>query len=389
MKKNGFRLFVWRVLRVLAAPLLRKVFHYEYGRSQGEGPLLVISNHTTDLDPFFVGSSFSGPLYYASDENVFCTGLVSKFLGAFFKPLELAGGTKKTEALLDCLRAGNNVCLFAEGARSFSGLTGKIADSTGEFVCLAAETGAGLVIYRIHGGYFASPRWARKKRKGSIRGEPAACYSPAILKTMKAEEITAAIRKNIYEDAYETMKRHPEAYKSKIRAENLETCLYLCPSCGQIGKLHSKKDVFYCDCGFSARYDEYGALHGSSPNDRPVQEDVVFTSVRDWWFWQSEAMESLARNKDPVCSDEDEILYEAKNRGLVRLTQGKLSIGRDGLHCGSFSFPLNEISALTISGQQTLVLDAGGKRYELRNSTLRSAAKYLRSFEILTSSRDK
>jgi 1-acyl-sn-glycerol-3-phosphate acyltransferase len=280
--------------------------------------------------------------------------------------------------MLGRLRSGSNLCLFAEGNRSFSGMTGKVGEAAGK---LARISGAALITYRIRGGYFAAPRWSRKMRRGPMWGEPVALYSPEELRAMSAAEITARIRRDISEDAYETMGRDPRPYRGRNLAENLETALYLCPRCGGLGTLSSRGDLLHCRCGLAVRYDSYGTLHSLSPG-----EAGIFSTVRDWWLWQHKAMEGIARAGAPaVCSDEGESIFEVETGSGARLLeQGRLSLGREGLRCGEIHFSLDAILDLAITGQRTLTFSAGGRRYELKNEGPRSAAKYQRVFELLS-----
>ena len=395
-KRRLFHLLVWRFLLIAAAPLLRRIWHYRrvsaaaqkaasarFAGYRGGIPLLVVSNHTTDLDPFFVGCGFPEPLYFVASEHVFRRGFASTLIRFFFNPVVFPKGGGDRRALrdiLDRLRAGANICLFAEGNRSFSGVTGPVGEAIGK---LARISGAALVTYRIQGGYFAAPRWSRKTRKGPIWGEPAGFYPPEELQTMTGAAITALIRRDIFEDAYETMRQNPHPYRGRALAEDLETALYLCPRCGGIGTLASRGDTLRCACGLAFRYDEYGALHPLSPVPAGV---TTFTTVRDWWFWQYEAMkEIVAAAPDPVCSDEGERMVEV-TIGLKTcfLEQGTLSLGREGLRCGKIHVPLGDMLDLAITDQRTLTFTAGGRRYELTNRKPRSAAKYQRVFELLT-----
>ncbi|MDR2101301.1 MAG: 1-acyl-sn-glycerol-3-phosphate acyltransferase [Treponema sp.] len=400
-----FHLFVWRFLWIMVNPVMRGIFHYRctgaaeqrasssrFAGYREDLPALVISNHTTDLDPLFVGCSFPGHLYFVASEHVFRMGFLSGLIRFLFSPVIFSKGSIDIRALrdiLDRLRSGSRVCLFAEGNRSFSGTTGEVDESTGKLVRLS---GAALITYRLRGGYFSAPRWSRRMRKGPVWGEPVGFYPPEELKSLTAAEITALIRRDIHEDAYETMGEKPQPYRGKGLAEDLETALYLCPRCGGIGTLISRGDTLRCGCGLAVRYDEYGALNPVVPEGRPTGEGAaVFISVRDWWFWQYKAMEGIAvAGTGPVCCDEGEKLFEVSpGLGIRFLEQGRLSLGRDGLRCGTVCFPLEDIPELAVTGQRTLVFTAREKRYELKNDRPRSAAKYQRVFELLAGSKNR
>jgi 1-acyl-sn-glycerol-3-phosphate acyltransferase/ribosomal protein S27AE len=398
-----FHLMVWRFIWIFVAPVLRLIFRYRCVNAAAQKavspqfagyrkgiPALVISNHTTDLDPFFVGCSFPDHLYFVASEHVLRMGFVSGLLRFFFSPVVFPKVGTDTRALRDILtrlQQGRSICLFAEGNRSFSGITGGIDESTGKLVRLS---GAALITYRLRGGYFAAPRWGRRMRKGPMWGEPVGFYPPEELKSMKSAEITAIIRRDISEDAYETMRKRPRPYRGKGLAEDLETALYLCPRCGGMGTLASRDDTLRCGCGMAVRYDAFGVLRTLTrdykPGEAPGGGPVPFTTVRDWWLWQYEAMERIVAEAGtgPVCSDEGESLFVVEAGSAARvLGQGRLSLGTEGLRCGELLFPLGDIPEIAITGQRTLAFTAGGKRYELKNKKPRSAAKYQRVFELL------
>ncbi|MDR3276363.1 MAG: 1-acyl-sn-glycerol-3-phosphate acyltransferase [Treponema sp.] len=261
MVKRGFHVQVYRLFCLILGPLLRAVFQYQ-GRvlRQIPAPAIIVANHNTDIDPILLGLSFPRHSYFVASEHIFRWGPVSWLLRLLFAPIIRAKGGANTQTVMEILgtlREGYNVSIFAEGNRSFSGVTGPVLPATGKLV---RASGAHLVTFRFRGGYFASPRWGRRMRKGPIRGELVGVYSPEQLSTMKAAEITGLIQRDIHEDAYESQARDPRAYRSRAPAEDLETGLYLCPECGRMGALSSRASRLYCSCGLEYRYDEYGAL---------------------------------------------------------------------------------------------------------------------------------
>ncbi|MDR1930092.1 MAG: hypothetical protein LBQ44_05610, partial [Treponema sp.] len=202
----------------------------------------------------------------------------------------------------------------------------------------------------------------------------------------KVQEINELIRRDISEDAYAVMEQDPHPYTGRNLAEDLETALYLCPVCVQTGTLSSKGNTLYCTCGFRTEYDQYGAFHGTVPEGRRPAADP-FATVRDWWLWQEAAMEGIALSAGdgPVCSDEDQELYEIRSASRAELAaRGRLTLGTGGLCCGPVRFSLRDIGELAITGQRTITFAAGKKQYELKSRFPRSAAKYKRVFEVLT-----
>ena len=264
----------YRVLYPAARALMKALLNYEAAPGpKTEGPCLILSNHVTDFDPILVGLSFPEHMYYVAGENVMRMGLLSKLVTRYGSVIQRVKGTTDAEAALQILRTlrkGRNVCMFAEGNRTFTGETLPIAPATGKLVKLARST---LITYRITGGYLSTPRWSTHRRKGKVRGAVVGVYSPEELKKMTEAEISELLRRDLYENAYETQQKDPVAYKGKALAETLETALYLCPQCHRIDTLHSAGDRFFCDCGLSMTLDEYGFFRG---------EDLPFETPLAW-----------------------------------------------------------------------------------------------------------
>ena len=105
-------------------------------------------------------------------------------------------------------------------------------------------------------------------------------YTPDELKKMTSEEITKAIERDLYVNAYEEQKEECIPYTGKNLAHNLETALYRCPECNKIDSLKSEGDRFYCSCGLDLTYNEYGFFTSNT------EKEPVFMTVLDWVRWQ-------------------------------------------------------------------------------------------------------
>ena len=153
-------------------------------------------------------------------------------------------GAKTVKQMLRALQEGHRVCIFPEGNRSFNGVTMDMETSIAK---VAKKSKAKLVTFRIEGGYLTQPRWSTTTRRGKTRGRLINVYTPEQLAEMSDGQISEAIITDLYEDAYETQERERIRFKGKDLALGIESTLFVCPKCGEIGKLHSKEDRFYCD----------------------------------------------------------------------------------------------------------------------------------------------
>lgn len=363
---------IWRLLRLVLSPWIKRKFHYDMELCTAQGPFLVLANHNTDWDPLALGLAFPEYMSFVASEHIFRWGLTSRLINYLLAPIARLKGTTAGDTAMTMLRRlkqGVNVAMFAEGNRSFNGLTGDILPATGK---LARSSGAGLVTYRFDGGYFISPRWCGSKlRRGKLRGRVVNVYTAEQLKAMTAAQVNEAIRRDLFVDAYAVQRQEMIPFRGKALAEHLETVLCRCPRCGGL-TLHSAGDMLFCDCGFAVRYNTYGFFEG---------EDAPFDNVTDWDLAQTEALCALAdatAPEAPIFTDSDMLLKEIlPDHKSAVLGRGDLALYHDRLECCGTVFPLSALGGLAIHGPQTLDLRSGDRSYELSSDAVRCTRKYL------------
>jgi len=341
-------------------PLVRVFLYIKFGyrckvAEDLAGPYIVLSNHTTDFDPLFVGASFPKQMYFVASEHIARWKHAFRFIRFAFDPIIRYKGSVAASTVVDVLkkvRAGHNVCIFAEGARSWDGLTGPILPSTGKLVKSAR---CALVTYKIVGGYFASPNWSQKgTRKGYVRGSVVRVYSKEELEKMSVDQVNAAINADLFEDAYARQLKEPKVYKGKNPAYRMENMLFICPFCGKTDCMVSEKDTVSCSqCGKSFRYDDYGML-----------PDAPHPTVRELYAWQLEQVRRDAA-EDKTYSAENVALLRIDNHTETPLCTGLLSLGPDGIAIGDHRFALSDIIDLAMHGRQAIVFSCGRQYYEL------------------------
>ena len=376
---------VYRFCMVMLGGIIQNIYGFHPEKAKlGKGPFLITANHNGDLDPALVAMSFPEHMYFVASEHVFRKGFLSWLLTYLFAPIARVKGMTDATAALSIIRAikkNANVCLFAEGNRSYNGVTGPIFPATGK---LAKATGASLVTYRLEGGYLTSPRWCHGIRKGHMRGYVVNVYSPEQLKQMTPEEVNNHIREDIMEDAFDLQRTMPYRYKGKDLAKGLENALYFCPKCGKTGTLKSEKDIFSCTCGLRVRYTETGFFEKVEASD----PELAFETVRDWDFWQDKRIVEYAASLG-----EDEIAYSDVDVKLIGVGKrhkdsvleiGSLSITKNALSVGEHRFPLASISSMGLVGTYKMMFSVDGKSYELRAAKIPYCGrKYFTFYELL------
>ena len=390
MKKYRRHKRFWKILRVIATPILKTMYKYSCEVYPDlKGPYLVLANHNTDLDPGLVALSFPQQMYFVASEHVYRAGFASKVLRYVFEPIAKRKGTSDTVTVMKSIRAlreGKNVCLFPEGQKSFNGRTGEIHLATGKLV---KASKASLITYKLEGGYFTTPRWGYGIRKGKMHGSIVNIYDPETLDKLSAEEITDIIIKDLYEDAYEKQNESPIAYKGKNLAKGLEHSLCVCQSCKKLDTLSSIKNKVFCnECGFSTTLDKYGYF----------DENSKFKTVAQWDDFQQEELKKFVEDKK---SSNQTFLFENTDSTLKSVKaehqEENLGTGIFSMFTDKFVFKTiqdgkeNEIELLhqdivdiSMYGKQGLVFsDNQGNYYDLTSDKVRNVRKFIFCFKYL------
>ena len=376
MGNHRRHIIIWKILRPILMPWLRWKFNFLAEPVGIEGPYLVFANHNTNWDPLLLACSFSQQMYYVASEHIFRWRFMARIIRWLVDPIARLKSRTATDTVINImrrLRKGANVCLFAEGNRSWNGVTGPILPSTGK---LARSSGVTLVTYRLEGGYFTSPRWSSALRRGRMRGRVAGVYTHEQLKAMSVEEVNRLINQDLFEDAWERQNKECVPYRGRDLAQHLETLLCLCPRCGRIGTLKSEGDRFLCDCGLSLRYNEYGFFEG---------ENVPFQSVYEWDAWQTKRLFALwhGADEEPLFTDTEirlrEVLPEHRSRDLG---VGELRLYLDRMECCGMVFPLSGIGAINLVQTQIVIMSFGQQNFEISSKAVRCMKKYQTIFDF-------
>ena len=361
---------IWRVLYALAHRFICRKFALRHEDLHVDGPCLVIPNHVTTWDPLLVAMSLrEKQVYFVASEHIFRWGAVTKLLNWLVAPIARrkgSTGADTVKAILRHLKAGHSVCLFAEGECTWDGKTGPVFPATGK---LAKRCGASLVTYRLEGGYLSLPRWSKKVRRGRMFGHPVGIYPPEVLADMSADEVSAVIDRDLYEDAWARQAEDPAHYRGKRIAEGLEKALYLCPGCHRIGTLRTGDDRLFCDCGMETRYLDTGFFDPPEP----------FPSVAEWDAWQAEQLRARA-------FDHGEALFSDGGMTLIRVAAdhgeeaagtGELTQYEDRLVFAGTHFPLDAVSGMAMVQAHLLMFSFQGDYYQIRAENGANLRKYL------------
>lgn len=359
-------------------------------------PALILANHVTSLDPFYLSTGIARPVFYVASDHIFRLGLASRIISFLVAPIPIVKSRidlrtiRTIRTIKSIIDQAGLVGLFPEGNRSFNGLTGRILPATGKLV---RQLRSPLLLYKIHGGYLSSPRWGRHRRRGVIRCELAMMLTADELAAMSPDAINELIQSGIDVDAFADQKSSPVRFKGRRLAEYLERALFICPKCEGLSTLSSKENLFFCSCGLTVRYNHFGLFDPADDWSKTRQSDgLFFDNTGSWDLWQRQKLiEMLDRPEivdpdgiTPVFRDSEEVLFNCERASQsILLDRGEIALYVDrlefsGIRSGRQLWPLENLDRLIVHGPQVLQFaTSDGGVFESRSRRPRSAYKYV------------
>ncbi len=363
MKATTLNKLIYSIARAAVRPFMSSKYRFKTDMVPVmDEPYIMLANHTTEDDMFFTAIASSKHMNFVAGEHLLRNKNYGWLLRTLINPIPLPKGGSPLTAVKEIFKragAGDNICMFPEGKRSFHGETIPSPASLGKLI---KGTGCALVTYRIRGGYFTYPRWApRHHRKGHVEGKVMGVYSSSQLSEMTPQQITDIINRDIYENAYETQRKMMWPYIGENKAKGMEHILFMCPCCGGMDTIKTEGDNFSCSCGMHGTYDDYGFLKS---------DELPFDDVLSWMRWIEPRFDEIVslHADDELFYTEDSIrLYkmldnyenEDITNGSLKVYTGKMIINDNPDH----TFPFKEIQALSILFGNILLFTHKGVYY--------------------------
>ena len=341
-------------------------------KEQGDRNWLILSNHQTDFDQFFVGLAFRKPVYYVAMEDLFSNGFISKAIKWLVAPIPFMKASADIRAVLSCIRIakeGGTIALFPEGNRTYSGRTCYIKPAVAS---LAKKMGLPIAIFKIEGGYGIKPRWADNGRKGKMTAGVRRVIEPEEYSSLSDDELYDLICRELWVD--ETL--DGSNFISKDSAEGLERVLYICPECG-LSEFETKDDTISCKhCGIKYRYLPNKQLEAVNGENR-------FNYVADWYDFQEASVRSFDLTpyyEKPLYTDKADVSevkvydrkYPLKKNADVSLYGDRIVFGgEEGLLLG-----FDDIKAMACIAGHKLNVFYKDTIYQLKGGKSFNALKY-------------
>lgn len=377
MKKNE----TWckrrhEVVTTLLRPIFRLFIFLKYGiriekfKEQGDRAYLILMNHQTPLDQFFVSLTFRRPVYFLATEDIFSMGILSDLLRYLVAPIPIQKGNMDLRAVKTCIRVareGGTICLAPEGNRTYHGRTLHMRAS---IVSLIRSLKLPVAIFRIEGGYGVEPRWSDVARRGKMRSFVKCVIEPEQYAEMTNDELLDLIRTELSVDEA----RVSGEYVHPQNAQYLERMVYTCPHCG-FSPFESHGDIVECTrCHLQVRHLPTRELQG-------VNEPFMHRFVADWYDWQNgfvNGTDLLALTQKPVFEDTVRVsLVHAHRRKEVLKKAAAVALYGDRITIDGEEYSFERISGLSVLGRNKLSFYDGEHYLQMKGSKRFNALKYV------------
>lgn len=196
-----------------------------------DGPYLLLSNHTSALDPVWVGVGLVRTANFMASEALFRVpglGWLITALGSFPKQ-KFVRDSAAMDTLERLYREGAAIVMFPEGTRTWDGRAAPVRGGIG---ALIKRLDARVVFARNKTGFLVQPRWAPWPRFVPLEVEYSVPFSfPA---SMSNEDIADMVRDQIRVDP--SVRARRPAFGVRM-AVGLPDYLWACPACFTVGGL--------------------------------------------------------------------------------------------------------------------------------------------------------
>lgn len=372
--KFRHKLTVW-----LIKPFFRPYILWKYNvkiepfKEQGSRPFLIIMNHQTAFDQFFVSAMFNRPVYYVASEDIFSIGFASDIIRTLVAPIPIKKQTLDLQAVKNCIkvaREGGTIALAPEGNRTYHGRTLYMKPGIASMV---KKLGLPLAIFRIDGGYGVHPRWSDVVRRGNMRCYISRVIEPEEYAELTGDELFEIIKKELWADEAQVTGQ----FHHKKNAEFLERAMYVCPFCG-LSTFESHDDLITCrKCGRQIRHNPDKTLEG-------IGFEFPHRFVADWYDDQINYInrtDLTTLTGAPVYEETARLsrVIPYKHKKLLR-KNATVRLYGDRITVDDQVFLFDETDAVVVLGKNKLNIYAGKDLLQLKGSKRFNALKYVHFF---------
>ncbi len=315
--------FLWKFGKSWVVPFIQKRYCIEYRGEVPQPPYLLICNHVSAIDPFFVAPYIHAPISWVvaqiSFQNSFERFLLKK-IGAIQK-FKSRPDPAMLHTTLNILDKGGIVGLFPEGTITWTGeFQDHLLSERGmERLILALNTP--IVAARIQGAWLSHPVWAVKTRKPQVFINFKTFSDPSAIDFIRHSE-------------WEWQKSRHIHYPGKGKAFGIERVLWMCPQCSNFRTLTGQGDTIICSlCQNHWTIDDYGYIDGQPLPDLFARQIHIFSQ----WL----------HNPPLITIPQVKLtLRDARTTRLMKTINHQLIIQNDVFICGDVNLEIMKMKGM-------------------------------------------
>ncbi len=283
-------------------------------------PYLVIGNHVGYWDAFIVGYFLPHFTHFISSDVTFRHPFMRYFLTRL-GTIPVKKNMRDTQVVRDMIsviKQGENVGLFPEALRSWTGSSFKMDRSIAKFIKLLNVP---VVVSTAKGMSLFNPRWASKFRFTQVVIDYNLVFTKEALQNMSSQDIYTKLNRDFFYDEVAYQQKKMNKIHSKHKAEHIGHVLYLCPNCHSIDSFTASGNTFLCThCHYDILIDDFGFFKRLSAGK------LFFNNIRDWYAWEEKYLlnhvNKMYDRKDSSCIFEDSHskFYRSNAKGKMVFT---------------------------------------------------------------------
>jgi len=266
-------------------------------------PYLLLGNHVGYWDAFIIGHFLPHFTHFISSDATFRQPLMRFFLTRL-GTIPVKKNMRDTQVVRDMIsviKQGENVGIFPEALRSWTGSSFKMDDSIAKFIKLLNVP---VVVATAKGMSLFNPRWSTKFRFTKVVIDYNLVFTKNALQDMSNQDIYIKLSKAFHYDEVAYQQKEMNKIRSKHKAEHISYVLYLCPNCQSIDSFKASGNTFACThCKYAIHINNFGFF------ERISAEKLFFNNIRDWYSWEEKYLlnhvNKMFDNKDNSCIFED------------------------------------------------------------------------------------
>lgn len=371
------------VVTAILRPLFKIYYFFTFNckvktESLPEEGAIILSNHTTTLDPVLVGLKFNKPIYYMSSKHIFQNRFLGKLLRFLVNPIPKEKTNKSdVSAIKTCIKISKengSICIFPEGNRTYDG---RLCHVDKSIIKLIKHLKQPLIICNIIGGYGSEPRWSNGTRKGKLDITIKNTYSVDYIKNTDDDKLFEKIINDLTVDDLSLNIR----FKAKRRAECLESLLHICPVCkGKHTLVSHLNDVYCTECNTKVTYNEDLTFSCDNPL-------FPFKYVHEWCDFQLEELNQKHYDPDELIFSDNILLVRPEMfKKREELGKGKMLLFDDRfkfkLDKTSLEIMHDDIDSITLIGNKIMDIYSEGVTYRVKSDHKTNLIKYMQTFYI-------